>query len=251
VSDRTIYFSPKANHDYLNNYLYFGKHSGEAETTPDHPFEAKIPCVETMGGCNALCSAADTAMFLLSQNSPRRERDRFTVDAQSSKDYSDFHKSQETWFDAASEKFDGALERFVGSARRNNDRWRKLFEAPTLSIKTPHSARKAKITQGDEIDPKRVKGIILVPTNRIRVKSDNNADSMADEAFKTLYGISRNEFRALTREERLSLWQQGQALHAPGDFSPSSLTASPISLKSKRKKKHRSTMSSSDILLTP
>ena len=234
--DRIIYFSAKANHDYLHNYLYCGKPSEQTEQAPDPPIrpfcadpcETRVSCDgDDLGGCEFFSTAAETATFLFKRGSSGRGRDLLTFETASSRDYRDFHKSQETWFDAASEKFDGALERLVGSTRTNNNRRRKLFVAPTLHIKTPQSARKPRTNQIAENDPKKVKGIILVQQSRVRLPEDD-VDAPGDEAFVSLYGVSRREFRSLTKEERLVLWQERLAIDGPQELPASmSLGGSP------------------------
>ena len=254
-SDRNILFSSKANHDYLNNYLYFSKPSNEIANEldpPARPFCADpcgTKCGDTDGGCYLLSSAADTATFLFRPRSPRKDRD-FTFETTSSKDYSEFHKGQETWFDAASEKFDGALERLVGSAPSVKHQWRKLFEAPTLNIKTPQSAYKVKADTKGTNDPKRIKGIVLVPQYCVRSRVVD-LDTTADEAFLSLYGISRSEFRVLTKEERFALWEERQAQDVRQESANMASTGSPIRQNQRGRPQHRPAFSSTDLSLTP
>lgn len=254
-NDRSILFSPKANHEYLNNYLYFSKPSDEIEKgldPPSRPFCADpcgTKCGDEDGGCYLLTSAADTASFLFKPRSPRRERD-FTFETKSSKDYSEFHMGQETWFDAASEKFDGALERLVGSTPSDNDRWRKLFEAPTLNIKTPQSVHKVKRDAKGTNDPRRVKGIILVPQNRAR-SLVVDVDSTEDQVFVSLYGITRTAFRSLTKEERYALWEKRLEKDEPQESAFVTSAVSPVRQSQKRRAHHRPSFSSTDLALTP
>lgn len=253
--DRSILFSSKANHEYLNNYLYFSKPSDEIEKRldpPTGPFcsdPCGTKCSDEDGGCFLLTSAANTASFLFKPRSPRRERD-FTFETKSSKDYSEFHKGQESWFDAASEKFDGALERLVGSAPSDNDRWRKLFEAPTLNIKTPQSVHKMKREGKGANDPRRVKGIILVPQSRARSLA-LDTDITEDNAFVSIYGITRTDFRSLTKEERYALWEKRQAKDMPRESAIVTSAGSPARQSQKRAAQHRSSFSSTDLSLTP
>ena len=99
-------------------------------------------------------------------------------------------------------------------------------------------------------DPKRVKGIVLVPQSRVRPLAADR-ETTTDEAFVSLYGISRTEFRALTKEERFTVWEEGRAKDAPQESASIASTGAPVRQNQRGRPQHRPTFSSTDISLTP
>jgi hypothetical protein len=233
-SERNLYYTAGDNHEYLNNYLYCGKPGQEKKNeeqlaVPEiRPFcgQTEVPCVSSVAeGCAALNTITETATSLFKSKARGKDSEVALIfETQSSSDFSSFAEAPETWFAAASERFDGALERLVGSADRNNTKWKKDFEAPTLNIKTPQSDRKARSNSlvSTEKDPRKVKGIILVPQGRTLFPTHDDPKTPSiprfplqdnespGEVFTSMYGITRSEFHALSKDERVALWQRHQ-----------------------------------------
>lgn len=243
---RTLYFNADDNSEYLNNFLYFGKPPEGCADRQLHPqlgpFCNDRPCLAAESSCAMLASFSDAASFLLEPHIQSKEQDLLTFETN---EHATF--TGETWFDAASEKFDSALERLVGS--RNNKDWGNYFHAPTLNIKTPQSARKTRSVSVSDADPRLVQGIVLLRQDVPALPND--CDAPSDEEFSGLYGISRSEFRTMSKEQRLALWTERREHDqpTPTQTPPIKSTAhnSPYR-KKKTKKHHRSVMSTSDIV---
>mmetsp|Transcript_17364 Transcript_17364/g.19336 ORF Transcript_17364/g.19336 Transcript_17364/m.19336 type:complete len:967 (+) Transcript_17364:669-3569(+) len=259
-SERSLQYcvgaNAKENHDYLNNYLYFSKPYTErvnktvCERSTIKPFcadpcEMKSSCGKSLPmSCDALCAVSDTACVLFK----RSETDGIDlIHLETTNDYAGFEaRSQESWFDAASAQFDGAMERIVGAARQNpNSRWGETFQAPTLTIKTPqHGHRKTNTRSIAEtnlgiIDTSDSSTSILQQEKKMYEDAGLNENN---DSFVSVYGMSRNNFRTLSKDRRLALWEDNQQ---PKSIQGSSSEDCVPTRKTSRR--HRSTLSTSDI----
>mmetsp|Transcript_1244 Transcript_1244/g.1894 ORF Transcript_1244/g.1894 Transcript_1244/m.1894 type:complete len:1084 (-) Transcript_1244:75-3326(-) len=202
------------NHDYLNNYLYFNKPSSLRTGPTMHDQAARPLCIEPCEingsceknlpvSCEALSAVSDTACVLFK----RPENDCKDL-IQTTNDYAGFEPSaQDNWFDLASARFDIAIEQLVGAARHNpHSRWGEAFHAPTLTIKTPqhgHRKNNPRTTKEDELS-----GCYKdVPNEVVEEEGQMMSQSDSPVPFPSVYGMSRDDFRNLSKDKRLAVWQ--------------------------------------------
>lgn len=177
------YLSSQENHAFLNNYLYCSKLEVEHEPKPDKDVKGPFAglCDHPCGNMNVdlTCGALSGVL----------------TDGET-KAYGGTTKP-ETWYEVASEKFDDALERLVGSGDTDSS-WR-MFQAPRLRKKsfdsTPTSLRKAP----------QPKGIVLVKTESTSSTTQDSKEALSEREFKNLYGMSRSDFASLPVTERSRL----------------------------------------------
>jgi hypothetical protein len=171
----------KENHEFLNNYMYCSKPPGQMNG--DH---ATNFCAELgFDHCEIFSSVLDTYRSIV----PRKSSE-LSLDAG---DNSLPPTEPDTWFDIASERFDGALEFLVGSAHAQSRHWNSMFQAPSLKAKkdgplTPTAQRS-----------KSIQGIILVRQSNTADSSDGE---LTDQQFQFMYGMTREHFAALPVTER-------------------------------------------------
>ena len=170
---------------FLNNYLYCSK--GQ-ETMMKESFSDPRFCVEPCGGmkndepcgelgtgCNGLSGVVRAVTFIFPTKATTR--DPLILDPGT------YHGAlqSETWFDAATERFDGAIERFVGSGREQSHTW-NLFQAPSLKVKTPNSNR---LTSSQVKPSDKVEGILLVKARGRGLSTDSGRyDSDSSERLR-------------------------------------------------------------------
>jgi hypothetical protein len=175
--DKSDRMQRKENHDFLNNYMYCSKPPGQPKG--DH---AKNFCAELgFDHCEILSGVLDTYRSIV----PRKSSE-LSLDA---RDGSLPPMEPETWFDIASEHFDGALETLVGRAHAQSRRWNSMFQAPSLKVKKENGAS-TPIPQRN----KGVQGIILV--------KQSSREELSDQQFRFLYGMTREQFAELPVTER-------------------------------------------------
>jgi hypothetical protein len=231
---------------FLTNYLYCSKVGQEQVTQSSiesHRFCGE-PCGDTRNldnpcgilgsGCHGLSGVIGAATFIFPTKQPTR--DPLNLDPGTYR--GSLHS--ETWFDAATERFDGAIdgaiERFVGSTREESHTWH-TFQAPSLKVKTP-----GRTMTSFKMEPtEKVGGIILVKGHRRGFSGDSSKYSEVSETqWQTMYGIPQAQYRTLSKSEReeyrhgasekrghwmtnpasLSTHQSGEVLAVKRDLSP-------------------------------
>jgi hypothetical protein len=178
--DKSDRMQRKENHDFLNNYMYCRKPPGQPHGDHDKNFCAELG----FDHCEILSGVLDTYRSIV----PRKSSE-LSLDA---RDGSLPPMKPETWFDIASEHFDGALETLVGSAHAQSRRWNSMFQAPSLKVKKENGSS-TPIPQRN----KGVQGIILV--------KQSDREEPSDQQFRLMYGMTREHFAELPVTERSML----------------------------------------------
>jgi hypothetical protein len=178
--DKSDRMQRKENHDFLNNYMYCSKPPGQLNGDHDKHFCAELG----FDHCEIFSGVLDTYRSIV----PRKSSE-LSLDAHEG---SLLPMKPETWFEVASEHFDGALETLVGSAHAHSRRWNSMFQAPSLKVKKENGAS-SPIPQRS----KGVQGIILV--------KQSDREEPSDEQFRLMYGMTRDQFAELPVTERSML----------------------------------------------
>ena len=170
----------KENHDFLNNYLYCSKPKGKGgpEKTDGN--------ICGLDGCEFFSGVLDTYRSIIPT---RRANGKELLSLDAGND-SLARIETETWFDVASEHFDGALETLVGNAHAHGRRWNAMFQAPILKAK--------KGNEPSTPSRKAFEGIVLVN----RTSTVDSDHELSDRQFHFLYGMTREEFVELPVTER-------------------------------------------------
>jgi hypothetical protein len=171
----------KENHDFLNNYLYCRKPSGQPVPENDPNM-----CGEQ---CDFMSGVLDTYRSIVPKRSSSG-KDMLSLNAGDDKSYPPV--TTETWFDVASEHFDVALERVMGSAHAQSRRWNSMFRAPSLKSKKENGQPKTSHN-------KEVKGILLVKQSNTM---DSQEGELSEQQFELMYGMKREEFVQLPVTDR-------------------------------------------------
>ena len=151
---RDIGITPTENVEFLTNYLYYSKVGQEPATHVESHRFCGEPCGDVRSldnacgilgsGCHGLSGVVDAATFIFPTKQPAR--DPLNLDPGTYR--GSLHS--ETWFDAATERFDGAIdgaiERFVGSSTHAQSHTWHTFQAPSLKVKTTPAAVARKVT---------------------------------------------------------------------------------------------------------
>ena len=192
---------------FLNNYLYCskGQEMKLQESYGDPRFCVEPcggmrndePCGELGTGCNGLSGVVRAVTFIF----PTKVMTRDPLILDPGTYHGALHS--ETWFDAATERFDGAIERFVGSGREQSHTW-NLFQAPSLKVKSPNVSR----LTSSQIEPSdKVEGILLVKgLRRGRSTDSGKYDSDSSERqWQSRYGAPKVDFRLVPMSEQVGI----------------------------------------------
>ena len=182
--ERNAILEAQENHEFLSNYLYSSKPIGEGNTDT---IEANM-CGDQ---CGYLSDALDSYRSFIPMRSTSN-KDMLSLNTRD-KSYSSSAAS-ETWFDVASEHFDGALEKFMGRAHAQSKRWNSMFRAPGLKSKKDIEKASASRNNG-------VKGILLVKQPS-KVDLKQQSGEVSEQQFESLYGLPREQFEQLPVTER-------------------------------------------------
>lgn len=123
---------PKANDDFISNYLYCSKRN---EAVPQAEPLCEVPCQETKLPCADIAvdpscgNFLDTAMKFFPKKSSSSK-----LLSLSRNNSEDVHSEPGTWYDKANERFDGFLERFFPEQIRSAQNT-VAFQAPALKEK--------------------------------------------------------------------------------------------------------------------
>jgi hypothetical protein len=190
-SPKYPYISHAENNDFLNNYLYCSKPAEQwnlldaATSFDDTTQSASIQCVNFIFG-----SSCDGITNLVTSLFPKRRsfesREIFTLNKET---YAE--ADPDSWFNVAAERFDGALERLVGRAREQRNR----FQAPSLKKKPP-SVRRISSPPDDLQDD----SIVLVrekAPDEVVPQEQAQEHTLSDPQFRIIYGMSRERFQEL------------------------------------------------------
>ena len=262
---RQPYISKTANEEFLGNYFYCSNEHHEREAMADN-----VPRMYCVGcdvvGCGGLEGVFATADHVLSlQKRKQAHRETSTASTLS------VGLGAETWFEAATERFDDALDRFVWQSRKPN-RWSPHLQAPSLNIRTPptSSCRRflSKPGSSKEGTADRPMGIVThdchpqTPHRPLlrrehslgggSVDSSTADAQMTNVQFEFIYGVSRAEFKLLPESHQGRLKddvaaKRGDWIAQGGLHLFDVQTESPSPPRSSPKRRHRTTFSTSDV----
>jgi hypothetical protein len=182
--ERNAMLQAQENHEYLSNYMYSSKPVGEVNTDT---IEANM-CGDH---CGYLSDVLDSYRSFIPTRSTNN-KDMLSLNARDKSYLSS--AGSETWFDIASEHFDGALEKIMGRAHAQSRRWNSMFQAPGLKSKRDIENASTSRNNGR-------KGIVLVKQSS-EVDSRVYNGQVSEQQFESLYGIPRKEFEQLPVTER-------------------------------------------------
>ena len=217
------------NDEFLNNYLYCSKKQdqkvqGKLEDrrfcfVPCGDARGAEPCVEFDSGCSSFSGVISAANFIFPTKAPTR--DLLNLDPGT---YPGGLQS-ETWFDAATERFDGAMERFVGSSREQSHIWNS-FQAPSLKVKASNLSR---VMPAKVEAPVRAGRIILLDghTRSSPAESVEYGDEGNETQWQTIgNGGPGEDLRSLQESDRESIPDTSPELRRHWTLNPVSLSKS-------------------------
>lgn len=219
------YLPSKENDDFLHNYMYCSKPKESSELTGNacaEPFQTS--CADFNQGMCCASLFADSALgdFLSGDN------DASGGPILSLGGNATYTKIEpETWFDVATEKFDGVLEQLAGRARHKVNPWNVSFRAPSLRKLEvpPEKKRTYSIADEDAMDAFEEKKLDddscrTPPSPRGRhARHLSLFPSLETNQFENIYGLSPEALAdSLTRNwEATELAGEGKADYMADD----------------------------------
>jgi len=225
---RALAISQQDNHEFLKNYLFCSKQAEQEEeeaidvttnrdTVRFCAAEACGPNTENLGDfCASFSTLMNSASSLFpASSSSQQQTGRHLIGLNAGNPYA--HAEPDTWFEAATEKFDGAIERWVGGGSNQNHFQNSNFEAPSHAMKTPQSARRKTMAA----ETPRGSNLALNGSNPQSETSSTRQFSglrrqparmhdLTDKQFQLIYGMSREEY-----EERSASGSRGSLSQNP------------------------------------